>query len=158
MSDATAERRDASGRLDFLIGLVAVIGALAAIFWLIPLEVEVPAHSDQLSPRFFPQFSAIVVAILGVLLMIKSRRWALRRVSHQGPRIVVETLAWGAWATATMLMLEYAGFVAASAVSCFAATILAGQRWHLIWCALGLTGLAFGLDWLAWHAFYIELP
>ncbi|WP_298500247.1 tripartite tricarboxylate transporter TctB family protein [uncultured Maritimibacter sp.] len=158
MSNAARSHRDASGRLDFLIGLIALVAACLALVWVIPAQVEMPARTDQLSPRFFPTLSAIVIAVFGAAIMVRNWHWALRRVPNDGLRMVVETLAWAAWATVTMLLLIHVGFVVASSLSCFGAMLLAGQRRHLILCALGSVGLAYGLDLLAWHAFYIQLP
>jgi hypothetical protein len=158
MSGSAQNLRDASGRLDFLIGLVAVLAAVLAIVWLIPTQVEIPAVTDQLSPRLFPTLSAGVVGLFGLALMFRSRRWILEPGGHEGFRFVVEALAWVAWATVVMLLLSYAGFVITGAVSCFAGMLLAGQRRHLLWCALGSVLLPLAVQQLAWYAFYIQLP
>ncbi|MWB78224.1 hypothetical protein GLS40_09325 [Pseudooceanicola sp. 216_PA32_1] len=158
MSDAAQLDRDASGRLDFLVGLVALVAAGLALVWVIPAQVEMPAQTDQLSPRFFPNLSALVVAVFALALMVRNRHWIFVRPRHDGFRILLETACWAVWATATMVLLTRFGFVVAGSLSTFAAMILAGQRRHLIWCALGSATLAYGLDQLAWHAFYIQLP
>ena len=150
--------RGAEGRLDFLIGTIAVMGALLAIFWLIPAQVEVTTKSGQLSARFFPSLSAGVVGLFGLGLMIRHRRHAFVRVPHAGPRLLMETLLWALWATVTLVLLSTVGFIVASALSCFAAMLLAGQRRRLLWCAIASILLPVAIQQLAWHAFYIQLP
>lgn len=152
------QNRGASGRLDFLIGATAALGALLAIFWLIPAQIEASAQSGQLSPRFFPMLSAAAVGLFGLALMVRNRRFALTRAPHAGPRILIETLAWVAWAAVTLLLLSTLGFVVAGALSCFAAMLLAGQRRRLVWCAFAAILLPVAIQQLAWHAFYIQLP
>ncbi|MBT9384415.1 tripartite tricarboxylate transporter TctB family protein [Pseudooceanicola sp. CBS1P-1] len=158
MSGSSPQDRGAQGRLDFLIGALAVAGALLSVFWMIPAQIAPTADAGQLSPRFFPTLTATVVGLFGLAMMIRNRAWALRRVPHAGPRLLRETLAWTVWATATLLLLTYAGFIVTGALSCFAAMLLAGQRRHLLLCALGSILLAVAIQQLSWHAFYIQLP
>jgi hypothetical protein len=155
---AAQQNRGASGRLDFLIGLIAVIGALLAILWLIPSQIDASGQSGQLSPRFFPTLSAAIVGLFGLALAVKNHRYALIRVPNAGPRLLLETLAWGIWASLTLLILAKLGFIVAWALSCFAAMLLAGQRRRLIWCAIVAILLPVAIQQLAWHAFYIQLP
>lgn len=150
--------RGATGRLDFLIGVVAAVGSLLVIFWLIPSQIVVSSRSGQLSPRVFPSLSAGIVGLFGLALMIKNRHHAVKRVPHAGPRILIETLVWMVWAGATLLFLSTAGFIVAGALSSFAAMLLAGQRYRLHWCALASILLPVAIQQLAWHAFYIQLP
>ena len=150
--------RGADGRLDFVIGAIATVGALLVIFWLIPSQIEASAQAGQLSPRFFPRLSAGMVGLFGLALMVKNRRHAFTRTPHAGLRILIETLAWAAWATVTLLLLSTLGFIVAGALSCFAAMLLAGQRRRLVWCALISILLPIAIQQLAWHAFYIQLP
>ena len=157
MSDVQ-NQRGAAGRLDFLIGLIAMVGAALAVFWLIPAQIEASSQPGQLSPRFFPMFSAIIVGMFGVALIFKNRAFALNRVPHTGPRMLIETLAWALWAVVTMGLLATLGFVVTGALSCFAAMILAGQRSHLLWCGLASVALPIAIQQLAWRAFYIQLP
>ncbi|MCE7519996.1 tripartite tricarboxylate transporter TctB family protein [Vreelandella titanicae] len=158
MIDQKPCTQDASDRFDFLIGAITVSFALFVIFLLIPVGVETTTYHSQLSPGFFPKLACIFIGLFGAMLMFKNRHWALRRIPHNGSRILLETLAWLAWAIATMLLLMYVGFVVTAAVSCFTGIVLAGQRRYLIRCALGSILLPLALQQLAWHAFYIQLP
>jgi len=158
MNETGLSDRGAQGRLDFLIGLIAVLGAIVTAFWIIPAQIEPTSAAGQLSPRFFPTLSVSIIALFGLALMFKNRGFALSRLPHPGPALLLETLAWAVWATATMLLLSYAGFIAAGAVSCFAGMILARQRRHLILCAVASLLLPLAIQQLAWHAFYIQLP
>ena len=100
MSETGLQDRGAQGRLDFLIGLIAVVGAIVAALWIIPAQIEPTSAAGQLSPRFFPTLSVSVIALFGLALMFKNRGFALSRLPHPGPALLLETLAWAAWATA----------------------------------------------------------
>ncbi|SDF67669.1 Tripartite tricarboxylate transporter TctB family protein [Salipiger thiooxidans] len=158
MTETGLPDRGAQGRLDLLIGLIAVVGAIVTVLWIIPAQIEPTSAAGQLSPRFFPTLSVIVIALFGLALMVKNRGFALSRLPHPGPALLLETLAWAVWATATMLLLAYAGFIAAGAISCFSGMVLAGQRRRLILCAGASLLLPLAIQQLAWHAFYIQLP
>lgn len=134
------------------LGAAAVLGAAAAwaLLYLIPSQTS-PAQSETtMSPAMMPTLAVALILVLALVLLASSwrRRDPVAEAEHEefgaearglGRAELIELAIWTVTATLLMVVMKYAGFVAAGAGVLLAAMLFAGQRspWVLAAVALG---------------------
>ena len=72
---------------EWIIALVPLVFSLLTIFYLIPTQIELTEEYARrsLSPAFYPELSAWIIAFLSVLLILKRFRQPSQGVDEEGP-------------------------------------------------------------------------
>lgn len=159
---ALAAARDGAGgsrAIDIATGLLVALLALAALFWLIPLQVQTAVGEYDLSPAFFPKLAAWIVLVLALGLVLVRLALARRATASngEGVRIAIEALVWTAVSLLTMISLVKIGYLATSMVLIASGAWMSGRR---DWLRVGLVAILFPLavDFAAWRIFTVHLP
>lgn len=148
----------ASGRLDFLCGLVLALVALVALLWVIPAHVPGEATRGEVAPGFFPNLTAGVVLICSLALMAANWR-SLGAPGHTGGlRIVIEVLGWAVFAIVIMGLMSRVGFIAASVLATATGVLVSRYRKRLWLAGLITLALPFAITQAIWALFHISLP
>ncbi len=150
--------RGASGRLDFLSGLVLAVLSVVALVWLIPGFVPSADIPGQMSARFFPSLTAWVVLVCAVGLMIANRRFVTGSTQGRGRLILTELAVWLVCGTVLMALVVWVGFIAAGIAAILGGAYVSRYRARPILILALAIGLPILLDQLVWHVFTVQLP
>ena len=126
-------------RIDLISGVVTFVFGLVLYFLIIPSGIEVGEATGGLSPRFFPNLSALIIIFLGALLFLVN----LRSLSPSESSEEKEHLTWSNTANIILLtalsfggiaMFKYLGYLITAPLLVGAFMIIYGgfKRWRRI--------------------------
>lgn len=155
---------------NLIAAAVLIAAGAVALLYLIPAHIPKPSGLDQgLSARFMPTLAAATMTALAVIV---GANVLIRRLGGLPPMAednedndiqgfgIAETLnamALLAGSAVYLAMLQYLGFVVASAIALFVCMYLGGVRNRLILISVPIA-VPVAVSQLLWHALYIILP
>lgn len=155
-------------RINLTASLIILLMAGVVQGWLIPNYVPSAHDAGDLPPTLVPMLSMAVCALTALLLGISA--WRQRgdgpdetrddeAAEHLnfGLKETVNLLLWLGAAAVIWLLLKYAGFMAAAAVTIAAGTVYGGIR--TVWIVLASTiVIPVLIDRIVWYGLNIRLP
>jgi hypothetical protein len=118
---------------EWIIAIAIFTFSLFTILYLIPSQIEVTEEYDlkSLSPVFFPEVSAYLIALLSILLMVslfRSGKRPMEEIPYMTRADELRVIAAIGIAAAYVLAFKYMGFIPASILGLGALFWLQGKR------------------------------